>query len=103
MFCWIRLHPWAKALGFCLIQQNTRARGLFLNYKLASFLVLPGTQWVLYCVWISFVGSWLLVIWVKPTYGRLNVDVTSDLSGDAASSSVQVTSQEDRANERTDR
>ena len=63
----------------------------------------PGTQWVLYCVWVSFVVSALLIIWVKPTYGRLNVDVTSDLSGDAASSSVQETSQEERDNENTER
>ena len=30
VFCWLQ-NPWAKALGFCLIQQNTGARGLFLN------------------------------------------------------------------------
>ena len=23
VFCWIRLHPEGKSLGFCLIQQNT--------------------------------------------------------------------------------
>ena len=34
VFCWIRLHPRAKALGFCLIQQNTRARWLFLKLKM---------------------------------------------------------------------
>ena len=31
VFCWVRCHPRAEALGFCLTQQNTRVRWLFLN------------------------------------------------------------------------
>ena len=68
-----------------------------------SFFFILGTEWVLYCVWVSFVVSALFIVWVKPTYGRLDVDVTSDVSTDAASSSVQVTSRDGNESDKHNR
>ena len=64
VFCWVRCHPRAEAFGFCLTQQNTRVRWLFLKHKdMHQSQILSKWLWKWPITHLEHVSKYLNELW----------------------------------------